>query len=639
MKKRIVKYFVGIYLISVILMTLVRVILFWTMTSQPVAEEDMHLVWKIFRVGWAFDSLITCYVLMLPIVFLLFYSFFSKKYPHKLWRNINRFLMVFFVPIFALLFMNIPTFKYNNSPLSLSDFEYLKYFKTTIGMVVGESSYWLYFGLFFLFVFGLYFLIRFVARRTVLATEKQDYYKLPFMLLFLCLGLFCFVGMRGSLKRYPLRVSNASFCNNSLFNKMALNPVFYLIKSYEKQKKGFYALGKIVDVDDAYQVVQKELGITSKNPKEMEREVTFEQEGQKLNVVIILAESLSMDYFKWKRKDGTSLMPFVEKLMKESYFFDNFYSAGNHTNNGILATLYGFPTIFNRPSLQNKENLYKGLPFNLKQNGYSNYFFLTGNPNYDNMSGFLYNCGFIDKIYSLEDYPKEKEVNNFGVSDEFLFEFGLKELNKIAKKKEPFFATFLTISNHPPYVIPDKYKNNDETDQKRIMMFVDDNFKVFFRQAMQQDWAKNTLFVFLGDHGKVLKESRLPMALDYNHIPMLIYSEKIKNEPKVCSQFGGQIDVFPTIMGLLQLPYTNNSFGIDLFRAKRNDMFFVSNTHMGCINNEFFYTYDVDNKMQGLFRYRTSDTENKITEYPKEAERMKRYGFAMQKVAEEEILK
>ncbi len=639
MKKQIVKYFISIYILSVILMALVRLVLFLEMKTQPIVAEETHLIWKIFRNGWAFDSLITCYLLMLPLVFLLFYSFFSRTYSKRLWKNISRVLAVMLIFVFALMFIDIPYFKYNNSHLSLSDFAYLKYFKTTMSMVLTESSYWFFFFLFLVFSFVLYALIRVVERNSVLKAKAITASKFSFVFLFLVMAMFCFVGMRGSLKRYPLRVSNASFSNNSLYNKMALNSVFYLIKDAKNQSKGFHSLGELIDVNEAYKVVQKEWGILPKNPKDIERKICFEEVPQKANVVIILAESLSMEYLKIKRKDGTPLMPFVEQLTKESYFFDNFYSAGNHTNNGILATLYGFPTLFNRPSLQNKDNFYKGLPFHLKENGYSNYFFLTGNPNYDNMNGFLYDSGYFDRIYSLEDYPKDKEVNNFGVSDAFLFEFGLKELNKIAESKKPFLATFLTVSNHPPYIIPDKYKNNDEPDSRRIMMFVDDTLKDFFQQALQQEWAKNTIFVLLGDHGKILKESKLPMTLSYNHIPMMIYADKLKDDFQVCSQFGGQIDVFPTIMGMLRLSYTNNSFGIDLFRNRREDMFFVSNTHLGCINETFFYSYDLENKTEGLFEYKITDTHNKIAEYPQEAAKMRRYGFSMQKVAEEEILR
>ncbi len=638
MKKQIVKYFVSVYILSVVLMALIRFVLFWVMKTQPLGEEEALLVWEIFRTGWAFDSLITCYVLMLPLVFLLFYSFFSKKYSKSLWRTISRVIAVMLIIVFALMFIDIPYFKYNNAHMTMAEFAYLRYFKTTVAMVLTESSYWLFFFLFLVFSFGMYILIRFLERGVLSRAGKSTASKFSFSLLFLIMGMCCFVGMRGSLKRYPLRVSNASFCNNSLYNKMALNSVFYLIKNAENQSKGFHSLGKLVAAEEAYKVVQEEWGIVPKTPKDIERERSFEEAPQKSNIVIVLSESLSMEYLKMKREDGTPLMPFVEKLAKESYFFDNFYSAGNHTNNGILATLYGFPTIFNRPSLQNKEGFYKGLPFYLKKNGYSNYFFLTGNPNYDNMSGFLYDCGYFDKVYSLEDYPQEKEVNNFGVPDDFLFEFGLKELNRIAEDKKPFLATFLTVSNHPPYVIPDKYRNNNEPDTKQIMMFVDDTLKDFFQQALQQNWAKNTIFVVLGDHGKVLKESKLPMTLSYNHIPMMIYTDKFKEVSQVCSQFGGQIDVFPTLMGMLRLPYTNNSFGIDLFCQQREDMFFVSNTHLGCINDKFLYTYDAENKTEGLFEYKTSGAYNKIDEYPQEAAKMKRYGFSMQKVAEEEIL-
>ncbi|MBS9768682.1 MAG: sulfatase-like hydrolase/transferase [Flavobacteriaceae bacterium] len=639
MKRQIVKYFVLIYVLSVVLMGLSRLILFASVKGLPL-EEEYNLVGKIFQNGYFFDSLMTSYALILPIVFLLFYSCFSTKISARIWRNITRIITVIFIIFFAISFVDIPYFKYSNSHLSVSALGYMKYFKTTISMLFSESSYWIYFLLFIVFAVVIRYLLRLIAKKTVLSATQIATKKYPFILLFFVLGIFCFLGMRGTLNRYPLRISDASFCTNALFNKITVNPVFYFMKNVEKSLKGkkFNRLGNVVPLEKAYKTVQKELGVVSENPKTLAREVRFEEEGNKANVIVILCESLSFEHLKMKRKDGSLLLPFFEELKQKSYFFENCYSAANHTNNGILATLYGMPTIFNRPSLDNKDNFYTGLPQYLKNHGYLNYFFMGGNPNYDNMKGFLYSCGSIDKIYSLEEYPSGKSVNNFGVADDFLFEFGLKELNKKAEKA-PFLATFLTVSNHPPYIIPEKYKNNDESETSQILMFVNDTLHDFFEEALQQSWAKNTIFVVLGDHGAVVGNEKLPMPLSYNHIPMLIYSELFKDKAQVCEQFGGQIDVPATVMGMLKLPYVNSTFGIDLFREKREQMFFVGDTHLGCINEELLYTYDTENKTEGLFEYKKENAQNQLKELPELAEKMKNYGFSMMKVAQEEILK
>lgn len=79
---------------------------------------------------------------------------------------------------------------------------------------------------------------------------------------------------------------------------------------------------------------------------------------------------------------------------------------------------------------------------------------MTHESQYDNMNAFYRTNGY-DEIYSQEDYPADKVVNSFGVQDDFLYEYAINKLND---KSEPFFATLLSISNHPPYVIPDKFK-------------------------------------------------------------------------------------------------------------------------------------------------------------------------------------
>ena len=92
------------------------------------------------------------------------------------------------------------------------------------------------------------------------------------------------------------------------------------------------------------------------------------------------------------------------------------------------------------------------------QYGYENMFFMTHEAQYDNMKAFFTTNGY-DEIFSQEDYPKSEVVNSFGVSDHFLFGYALDKINRQAATRKPFLATLLTISNHPPYVIPSFFKS------------------------------------------------------------------------------------------------------------------------------------------------------------------------------------
>lgn len=77
---------------------------------------------------------------------------------------------------------------------------------------------------------------------------------------------------------------------------------------------------------------------------------------------------------------------------------------------------------------------------------------MTHEGQYDNMNAFFRTNGY-DEVFSQEDYPVDKVVNSFGVQDDFLYDYAIPVLNQRAATEQPFFATLLSISNHPPYVI------------------------------------------------------------------------------------------------------------------------------------------------------------------------------------------
>ena len=93
--------------------------------------------------------------------------------------------------------------------------------------------------------------------------------------------------------------------------------------------------------------------------------------------------------------------------------------------------------------------------------------------------------------------------NSFGVADDFLLSYSLNKINEKAPTSSPFFATILTVSNHPPYIVPEKFENVSTKPEFQIVAFADDAIRQFFADAEKQSWFKNTIFVLLGDHGKI----------------------------------------------------------------------------------------------------------------------------------------
>lgn len=83
-----------------------------------------------------------------------------------------------------------------------------------------------------------------------------------------------------------------------------------------------------------------------------------------------------------------------------------------------------------------------------------------------------------------------------------MFEYALPVLNEKADGKSPFFATLLTISNHPPYVIPSYFHPHSKDPEMQIVEYADWSIGKFMEEAEKQPWFDNTIFIFVGDHGK-----------------------------------------------------------------------------------------------------------------------------------------
>ena len=138
----------------------------------------------------------------------------------------------------------------------------------------------------------------------------------------------------------------------------------------------------------------------------------------------------------------------------------------------------------------------------------------------------------------------------------------------------------MTASDHGPYIIPEYFKPKPNDLTKQIVEYADWSIGKFISNAKKKRWFENTIFVFISDHGTALSPV-YEMPLNYHHSPLIILSPNILEESKTYSQIGGQIDVFPTIMGLLNFTYLNNTFGMDLLKAKRPFIYFSADDKYG----------------------------------------------------------
>jgi len=215
--------------------------------------------------------------------------------------------------------------------------------------------------------------------------------------------------------------------------------------------------------------------------------------------------------------------------------------------------------------------------------GYDKHYFLGGSPEFNNFGGLLKNIDNL-QMHTEGSFTSPK-VNVWGISDKDLF----LEANDVLKQQQkPFFAIIQTADNHRPFSIPEEDKDfekrtvNADTLKKygfeslqefQAFCYSDYCFKKFIEEAKKQPYFDNTIFVLTGDHGvegdasQVYPSAWTANRLSDEHVPLLFYAPKLLTAQKR-SEVVSQIDILPTVAGMIHQPYVNTTLGRDLLNTK-----------------------------------------------------------------------
>lgn len=580
--------------------------------------------WWAFQKGFRFDTVISCYLLALPaLVFVILYVG-KIRLSASLKRTLLWFIGIHFSLAFFACAADIPFFLYNFSRLTAVIFSWTNNLDFGIQMIIQEPTYYIYFFLFaavtstFLWQLKIHF--RTLTPDYFSQTTKPVWQRGIIALVFL---FTVFLGIRGRTEA-PIRIENAFMTNFAFTNQLGLNPVFTLMVSYLDKTE-------LIDVKLAEQQVRAFYGTTKNGlSSPVARNVKGSTQALRKNIVLVLMESMSAEKMS-RFGNALNLTPALDSLARISWSFDRIYSAGKHTFNGIYSTLYSYPAFLREHPMSNvKMNTYSGLPWVLKQQGYTNVYFTTHFETFDNAGAFLLHNHF-DRIVSQKDYPKDKIHNIFGVPDHYLFEFAIPQLNRLHQKDKPFFATLLTTSDHGPYMVPDDipFKPREGDIKQQVIEYADWSIRHFMDMASQEPWYRNTIFVFVADHGGLVGTNVYDMPLSYHHVPFIVHcADTAVIKPQSFHHTGGQIDVFPTVMGLMGFPYVNNTFGIDLLREQRPYITFSADDKIGCIDSTRFFVWRQQGE-ESLYDYKLQRTDNLASIEKAKAESMKSYAFSL----------
>lgn len=398
------------------------------------------------------------------------------------------------------------------------------------------------------------------------------------------------LGVRGSLGHRGINPSLAAVSPNRVINEIAGSGVFNLIYEFEQQLEGTYvrvdSLYEPLPDKEALQETKALLGSQgsfvpgAKNV--LLREIENPPREKPLNVVFVVMESFTG--FLVKSVGGKyDLAPEFDALSKEGILFANCYATGERTVQGLEASITSFPPLPGVSIVRRPESAAGGfatLGNVLEKRGYATRFYYGGDGLFDQMRGFFRNNGFQDFVEEA-DFKDPVFVSEWGVSDEDLFAKANAEFEKFHAEGKPFFASLLTVSLHSPWKYPDGRiealpKNFDvpagyEYDELNNFRYSDYAIGKFIRDAKKLAYFDDTLFVLVGDHGVHLRGRNLIPSEEYQ-VPALFLAPKYLT-PERIERVASQLDLAPTILGILGGKYESPFFGEDVLRARDGEGF------------------------------------------------------------------
>ena len=372
------------------------------------------------------------------------------------------------------------------------------------------------------------------------------------------------------------------FSKNEYANELAGNGLFQFAYAFQQKDLNFYQYYQTIPDKEAFSILRKDLQVpdkffTNSNYFNIERTIASLQPEQHYNVVLISVESMSSSFMK-AFGNNQNLTPYLDSLAKKSLFFTNFYAAGTRTVRGLEALTLSLPPTPGQSTI--KQTASVGM-FSLgsifKSKGYTTQFMYGGNSNFDNMKAFFGGNGYTVIDYSALQ-PKDIHYENvWGVADEDLFTLAIHTLDKNAALQKPFFTHIMTVSNHRPFTYPEGRINIPAASQSRegSVKYTDWAINRFIKEASTKPWFDNTIFVIVSDHCAGSAGS-VELPVTGYHIPLIVFAPKLV-QPQVFSGIASQVDVAPTLLGLLHFNYRSKFFGQDVLHIPAtNQRAFIS---------------------------------------------------------------
>jgi phosphoglycerol transferase MdoB-like AlkP superfamily enzyme len=623
---------INLMVVFLLMFTLQRFITFIVFKTDGKLLSD-HL--PSFFLGLRYDLRWISFIL-LPLVVASFFQELSPFYSTRTKKFWTWYLAIATFFIFFFFAADFGCFSYNKTRLNASALNFAE--DPGISAAMLWQSYpilWMVAGL-VLSVLLIRNMFRKLHGQVLLKTQGKA---IPYdRKWFLVTALFLAMMAYGSTGSQPLKWNAAFTYNDSFKSYLALNPLQNFFSTLKFRKPQFSES----KAKELYPVIAEYLDLNNNNFS-YERVIHASSNSltSRPNIVLVLCESFSM-YKSSLSGNELNTTPFFQSIADSSIFFNRCFTPHFSTARGLFATLTGIPDVqLSKFSSRNPQALNQHTIIN-NFKGYQKFYFLGGSPSFNNFEGLVKNINGVNLV--TEGKFKSKPVNVWGISDMDLF----REANNVfSQQKDPFFAIIQTADNHRPFTIPqadtefekktplpaELEKWGFETvEEYNAFRYFDFSVKHFIEAAKSESYFKNTIFVFVGDHGVSGNAKAIYPAvwtderLTEEHVPLIIYAPRLL-KPQKRSEVVSQIDVLPTIAGIAGETYLNTTLGRDVLQNKSNQHYAFTIAHdegrIGIISDDFYFTKNLNFQKEELHclnekthynKYQLDSTQRKMAE-------------------------
>ncbi len=534
------------------------------------------------------DNLMQEFILFInPLSFLLFVFGISLLFKETVRKKV---MVTIAVTISILLYANVVYYRFFNDFITLPVL-----FQTSNMGDLGSSIHSLIKPI-DLFYFADLFILYFVLKKKKLDVKPLPK-KLPRQIIIASIVVFVINLGLAEIQRPQLLTR--SFDRQMLVKNLGtFNYHIYdiVIQTQVKSKKVFADGSELTDVENYVKA----------NYTEPDKELFGIAKGK--NVILISLESTQNFLINYKL-NGEEVTPFLNDLVKDSYYFDHFYhqtGQGKTSDAEFLIDNSLYPLARGAVFFTHSQNQYEAMPKILKENGYETAVFHANNKSFWNRD-LMYQAFGYDRFFGMEDYSLTEENQvGWGLKDKEFFEQSLPLMNQV---QQPFYGKFLMLTNHFPFTLnqedqllsPTDALTNDKIVNQyfQTVRYEDEAVKEFFTMLKEKGYYNNSIIVLYGDHygisqnhneamGQLLGKEITPFeAAELQKVPFIIHIPG--EEGKTIHTVGGQVDIRPTILHLLGIQTKNQiQFGHDLLSPERKG--FAAFRDGSFVTDEFIYT-------------------------------------------------